>query len=329
MTLPSADDIETVAGWALRAVGIAFLLWLCVHAFLNRNMPRLGGKVGRRRTGAAPVPVPQGFSRVDCREITHFAAPADAAAYPNLKTYMRDGPVRQPGLVHVYRVAGCKTCIEIPAAAPEYDRIDASEALALLREVPDPRLVLRLHLSDTPSFMDPWTRRLLGREDVFHLGNAMETGLIVLYLPDRGFGRQLANTMMHEWLHLVAFKTWWTIMRFERANKIEALPPLPFEPVASRGPKAQAYEEWARLGEKLLGDDETVARQAALAAPVHAMILWRRVEKIMRKVPKRLASTRLAEFRARAAFMRAQVKPQARAARRRKSACRPRPGASK
>jgi hypothetical protein len=54
----------------------------------------LGGKIGRRRCDAPLLPVPEGFSRVDCREITNFGAPANADAYKNLKTYMRDGPVR-------------------------------------------------------------------------------------------------------------------------------------------------------------------------------------------------------------------------------------------
>ena len=71
---------------------------------------------------------------------------------------------------------------------PHYQRIDVAEALALLRELPDRRLVDRLHLSDQPSFLDPWVRRVTG-QDGFLLGNATNTGLIVLYLPDRRFGR--------------------------------------------------------------------------------------------------------------------------------------------
>jgi hypothetical protein len=45
------------------------------------------------------------------------------------------------------------------------------------------------------------------------------------------------------------------------------------------------------------------------------MILWRHIEKILRKVPKRLASTRLGEFQARAAFIRTEIAPRAQAAR--------------
>ena len=44
------------------------------------------------------------------------------------------------------------------------------------------------------------------------------------------------------------------------------------------------------------------------------MILWQQVETIFRKVPKDLASTRLVELEARAAFMRNEVLSKARAA---------------
>ena len=78
---------------------------------------------------------------------------------------------------------------------------------------------------------------------------------------------------------------------------------LAIEPVSFGDPKTATYEAWSELGEKLFGYDEAIARQAARDAPVHAMILWRRIERIMRKAPKPLRSTRLAEFEARAAFM--------------------------
>jgi hypothetical protein len=63
--------------------------------------------------------------------------------------------------MRIYRVAGCKTEIEIRAESPDYERIDAAEALALLRELPDPRFIRRRALSlflalsldhPTPSF---------------------------------------------------------------------------------------------------------------------------------------------------------------------------------
>jgi hypothetical protein len=72
------------------------------------------------------------------------------------------------------------------------------------------------------------------------------------------------------------------------------------------------YETWCDLGEKLLGHDESAARQTALAAPVHAMVLWRCVERMLRKTPLRLRSTRFDELMRRGDFMRAEVEPKAR-----------------
>jgi hypothetical protein len=81
------------------------------------------------------------------------------------------------------------------------------------------------------------------------------------------------------------------------------------------GRNTAIHEAWCELGEKLLGYDENTARQAALEAPVHAMILWRCVERLLRRTPLRLRSTRFDELMDRAGFMRAEVAPKARAVR--------------
>ena len=62
----------------------------------------------------------------------------------------------------------------------------------------------------------------------------------------------------------------------------------------------------------MLGYDETIARETALTSPLHAMILWQRVEKILRRTPKRFRSTRFAELETRAAFVRTEVAAKAR-----------------
>jgi hypothetical protein len=216
--------------------------------------------------------------------------------------------------MRVFCVAGCRTEIEIAASAADYERIDAAEALALLRQLPDLRLVRRLHLSDEPSFLDPWVRKRSGGNYLV-LGNATNFRLIALYRPDR---RQLAAvglTLLHEWLHLVAFASGWAVRRFKRAGAIERPPSLALEPVSFGIRKTGLYEAWCELGEKLFGYDETIARDAALASPVHATILWDCVEKILRKAPQHLRSTRFSELEARGAFMRGEVAAKARAAR--------------
>ena len=65
--------------------------------FLNRNLPRVGGKIGPRRVRWPASLTPPGFSRVDCHAITLFSRPPDAAPYANFKTYRRDAPLRHVG----------------------------------------------------------------------------------------------------------------------------------------------------------------------------------------------------------------------------------------
>jgi hypothetical protein len=288
------------------------LIVFLTRKFLNRHTPQIGGKLGRQRAAPTLTELPDGFSNVILREITHFGARSNSARYPSLKDYLRHGIFERTGLMRIYRVSRCKTRIEITATPPDYERIDAAEALALLRELPDPRLVHRLHLSDEPSFLDPWIRQVSGRE-VQHLGNATSTGIIVLYRPDRGHRRDLGVTLLHEWLHLVAFKSGRTLRQFERAHAIEPLAPMTY-PTLSLDQQTLNYETWSDLGERVVGSDAAVAQQAAFAAPLHSMILWQQVESIFRKVPKDLASTRLVELEARAAFMQHEVLLKARAA---------------
>jgi hypothetical protein len=297
---------------------IVLLAALFVRAFLLRNMPRAGGKIGPRRPLDSDVPLPRGFSGVYARAMTIFAAASDATNFSNLKEFLRDGTVQRPILMRIYRVAGCKTEIEIPVGTPDYQRIDAAEALALLRELPDLRLIRRLHVSDERSFLDPWVCKVAGQE-FFLLGNATNFSLVVLYKPDRRFARSAGLTLLHEWLHLVAFRSIGQVHRFKRATAIEPLAPLAVEFGLFGGRKAPIYEAWCELGERLLGYDEAIARDAALTYPVHAMILWRCVEKILRKTPLRMRSTRFGELERRAAFMHLEVAPRASKVRGRRS----------
>jgi hypothetical protein len=286
---------------------------LLIRGFLARNMPRVGGKLGPIRT-ADPLPaLPDGFSRVYTRAVTLFVA-SDASQFSTLRAFLRDGTVQRSTIMRIYRVAGCKAEIEIPQEIADYERIDAAETLALLRELPDPRRVRRLHLSDQESFLDPWVRKVTG-EKFYHLGHATNFSLIVLYRPDRRFGRVLGATLLHEWLHLVAYASTIQLWRFKRANAIESLPPLAIEPLYLGDRNTRVYEDWCDLGEKLLGYDESEARLTALASPVHAMILWRCVERLLHRAPLHLRSTRFDELMQRADFIRVEVEPKARAIR--------------
>jgi hypothetical protein len=167
----------------LQVIIIILFFALLVRGFLHRNMPRVGGKLGPIRNVDPPQALPSGFSRIYARAVTMFVA-SDASRFPTLRAFLRDGTVQQPIVMKIYRVAGCKAEIEIPDQIADYERIDAAQALALLRELPDPRLVRRLHLSDERSFLDPWVHKVRG-DGFSHLGHATNFGLIVLYKPDR------------------------------------------------------------------------------------------------------------------------------------------------
>ena len=287
-----------------------------IRALFALGMPRVGGKIGRRQKISEAESIPDGFSGVYARSMRLSVASAEATKYSRQKDFLRKATREIPKLMRIYCIASCRTEIEIPAEPPDYDRIDAGEALALLGEMPDLRLVRRLHLSDEPCYLDPWMRKVSG-QDVRLLGHASNFRLIALYRPDRRFRREVGLTLLHEWLHIVAFKHEIDLWRFGRANIVEPLAPAPFDGASGRTRKLP-HEAWADVGEKLLGYEDTLVRQTAWAFPVHAMILWGRIEAILRHTPTRLRSTRFAEFQRRAEFMRVEVAARATAARKKR-----------
>jgi len=278
-----------------------------IYGIIHRNRPRVGGKIGPVRTLEPRPSPPAGFSKVYARAMTLFVG-GDATRFATLNEYLREGPRPRPVLMRVYRVAGCTTEIEIQDEPADYERIDAEEALALLRELPDLRRVGRLHLSDERSYFDAWVRRERG-EDVVLLGNATNFRLIVLYRPDRRFRPHLERTLLHEWLHLVAFAAWFDLWRFGRAKRLETLSPLAVKPLNLGGHNVALHEAWCDLGERLLSRDENEARQAARSSPLQSIILWRRMERILRRTPPEFRSTRYDDWVARGTFMRAEIAP--------------------
>jgi hypothetical protein len=293
---------------------IIFILFgiFLVRRYLNRNMPRVGGKIGAIRSVGPPPALPAGFSKVHTRVLTVYTASSDAARFSTMKAFLRRGTVAQPTLMQIYRVAACETDVEIPAELPPYDRIDVAEALALLRELPDLRLISRLQLSDEPSFYDPWVRKVRSQE-AFLLGHSTTSRLVVLYKPARQLGGLLGLTLLHEWLHLVAFASPRNVRRFKRANAVERLARAAMEPMAVNVRDAQTHEAWCDLGEKIFGYDEAIAHETALSLPVHTTILWQRVEEYLRATPPNLHSTRFGELEKRGAFIREEVAAKAQA----------------
>jgi hypothetical protein len=275
---------------------------ILVRRFLDRNMPRPGGKLGAVQVLDPPAAAPAGFLQVYARAITVFTSSSGTERFASLKAFLRHGTRRHPVLMQVYRVAGCMTDIEIPAEPPVYNRMDANEALALLRELPDLRFIRRLQLSDEPCYLDPWLRATHGPQ-FFLLGNATKTGVVVLYRPDRRDRNTVGLTLLHEWLHVIAFNSPRDLRRFKRASDTEPLTPLSMPTVSVGVRKTSLHEAWADLGERLFGFDEAIAREATRTAPLHAMVLWQRVATALRQAPEDLCSTRFAELEARGSMI--------------------------
>lgn len=286
-------------------VALTFLISFAIRLmcrFRDRNAARIGGVIGPRRLDIEAPSRPPGYSTVETRTVIQFTSAGSAVQFSSLQRYLRKGTRRKPIEMHIFRVADCATDVEIPASTSDYARIDPAEALALLRELPDLRFVRRLQLSDEPSFLEPWARKTNARCVI--LGGANSKNVIVLYRPSRSFarGHHPGLTLLHEWFHLLAFRSPSAFRQFASTNRREPLPQAAgyVRPYGVR--HGSAHEAWSDLGERLFGYDSVVAQEAALAAPRHALILWRRVESVLKSASGPFCSTRYAALQQRGAL---------------------------
>ena len=256
--------------------------WFAVSSFAQacrRSAARLGPL---RAAATRPRRSLTDFSRVYARAMTIFTAPADAPSFHDLKAFLRHGTVGQPALMRIYRVAGCKTEIEIPVGRPDYERIDAAEALALLRELPDPRLIRRLHLSDEPLFP-----RSLGAENprprLFPvLATRRTSRLVVSTSPIIGSAeicRPHSPSRMAASRCLRIAKGPSTLQKREcrRAASAAVVEPINFgvrENTSSMKLGASSAKGFSVTTMPL-------PARRLWPSPVHAMIVWRRVERYL------------------------------------------------
>jgi hypothetical protein len=185
---------------------------------------------------------------------------------------------------------GCpETTIAIPEAEPDYDRISAQQALALLRTLPDIRLVRRLTILDTIFRYDPWFQQFNSSWRL--LGEVSDGAEIILYRP--AVTEDVAATVTHEWAHLLEFSSpkWRRLL-----NVVGDLEP--FVGRAGALYPEPPKEEWAVLGEFLLSTAPLLSPLTSFANPIRATVIANALRERLASLPTRLRSTEHAFYEA-------------------------------
>jgi poly(A) polymerase len=187
---------------------------------------------------------------------------------------------------------------------PLASRMTPREALAIVRELPDARLLKRLLVVDKAHWEEPW-RRQKGEENLKILAEASKDGDVKLYRPPTG--EVSRDTIFHEWAHLLKFARPGESALFDMVGELE-----PIRSDSPADPTIDRDETWAVLvGEGLLNKNFLRAVNAAHCNPIRLTIGAEAVRGVLESVPAEQRSIRHQQYELLLRYIDSNVRPQA------------------
>ncbi|MBS1953847.1 MAG: hypothetical protein JST89_06675 [Cyanobacteria bacterium SZAS-4] len=160
-------------------------------------------------------------------------------------------------------------------------RLVPADLPQLVDEMPDPRYFKRIFISDKANPEDDWVTQTYFSKG-FVSSTAMVEGELFLYKTN--LTDYLRRDLMHEWGHELRYKYWNDPVRdlFHDAVQVET----EWNPrqYAARGDS----EQWAVLGEKMLGTSANDFVEACNRAPIRTTLWMATLKKCLDNVPKQL-----------------------------------------
>ncbi len=207
------------------------------------------------------------------------------------ETYAKKLDRRQGGEKHaVAHIAGEPVAARIAgasAAAGEsmvlpidnlQNRVSPQDMPQLIEQMPDPRYFKRIFISDQANPEDDWVTQIYYPKG-FVSATAMTEGVLNLYKTN--LTNHLRRDVMHEWGHELRYKFWDDPVRerFHDACQVETQ----WNPraYAARGDS----EQWAVLGERLIGTSADDFIEACEKAPIRTSLWMVALRKCLAEVP--------------------------------------------
>jgi hypothetical protein len=214
---------------------------------------------------------------------TTIVGDPNAAPFKNFKDFSERGQLFSYSSLRAYPVIGCPgMMIAVPDREADYDRLTPDQALALLKGLPDIRLVHRLTIIDAPCRYEPWYRQANPHWRM--LGEVLDDSEIVLYRPTAK--ADVAATLNHEWAHLLEFAAPKWRRLFEHVGDFERFIGRAGEPEPE-----SSKEYWATLGEFLLSTAPLISPASSFANPIRATIFAMALAERLASVPAALRGT--------------------------------------
>jgi len=191
-----------------------------------------------------------------------------------------------------------------PGTGKDSQRVAPADLPQLIDEMPDPRYFKRILISDNGNPEDDWVT-----QSYFSKGFVSATAMIdgELFLYKSNLTDYLRRDLMHEWGHELRYKYWNDPVRdlFHDAVQVETQ----WNPrqYAARGDS----EQWAVLGEKLLGTSANDFVEACDRAPIRTTLWMMTLTKCLNNVPKPLWTVDQSKYAARAKYVEKKVRGKA------------------
>lgn len=182
-------------------------------------------------------------------------------------------------------------------------RVTPADLPQLIDEMPDPRYFKRIFISDRPNPEDDWVTQTYFSKG-FVSSTAMVEGELFLYKTN--LTDYLRRDLMHEWGHELRYKYWNDPVKdlFHDAVLVEKWNPRTY---AARGDS----EQWAVLGEKLLGTSANDFVEACDRAPIRTTLWMMTLKRCLNNVPKHLWTEDQKEYSDRVSYVEREVRGKA------------------
>jgi hypothetical protein len=272
---------------------------------------------------SAPKPEPQriiGFKPVSENVVVRNTTPGpfkDYADYSKralskVDTNMRDYQISGHKDVHVVVTEAYSAALDVKDdgsanVAGDYleRRVCPADIPQLLDAMPDSRYFKRVFISEDLNPEDDYVTQTY-YPDGFISSMAMTDGQLELYKAERN--EYLRRDVLHEWSHQLRYEFWNDKLRkcFEDAVNLELVEWNPSH-YATRG----AGEQWAVLGERMLGFGGEEFLEACTKAPIRTTIWMRALQKCLSAVPEPNKSVDHDKYVARMRYVEKHVLPRA------------------
>jgi len=233
-------------------------------------------------------------------------------ALSKVPTVMRDYQISGHKDVHVVLTEEYSAALAVrydgsaePAKHSLERRVCPADIPQLLDAMPDSRYFKKVFISDNLNPEDDYVTQTY-YPDGFISSMAMTNGQLELYKAERN--EYLRRDVLHEWSHQLRYEFWNDKLRkcFEGAVNLELVEWNP-SLYATRG----AGEQWAVLGERMLGFGGEEFLEACTKAPIRTTIWMRALQKCLSAVPEPNKSIDHDKYVARMRYVEKHVLPRA------------------